>query len=231
MVNGDEVVHGIEILNEITVDYNESNIVSENFDFSKMKFMVIQIHVNEKSIYLFNKYVHPSSTYKTTQKYIFSGGVLKPFNKKLITLNSVVDAVLLDNTYYVYNRNSFNTIFIYKDVFERIINDNADNIKKCKFLKNTDCFISDCQSDGRYLKKLTKIIIAKGFDEAEQNKDEIPKVIEKFGLSLRTSEKGEVIYHNKEDLPELLNLLLRHYVIDALTNSKMIAAAIQKYQA
>ena len=231
MVNKADVIHGTEILGEITTEYNDDNVVSESTDLSKIKFMVIQIYANEKSLYLFKKYVQPSSAYKTCQKYILSGGLLKPFTDEIITIHSVVDAILLGEVYYVFNRNTFNSMFAYKDVFARILNENADMIRKSGLLTEADQFMADCESDGRYLTRLTKVILAKGFDEVSKKKAEIPGVIKEFDLSLKASVDGEIVYRGKEDIPELLNLLLRHYVIDALTSNKMIAAAIQEYQA
>lgn len=231
MVNKADVIHGTEILGEITTEYNDDNVVSESTDLSKIKFMVIQIYANEKSLYLFKKYVQPSSAYKTCQKYILSGGLLKPFTDEIITIHSVVDAILLGEVYYVFNRNTFNSMFAYKDVFARILNENADMIRKSGLLTEADQFMADCESDGRYLTRLTKVILAKGFDEVSKKKAEIPGVIKEFNLSLKASVDGEIVYRGKEDIPELLNLLLRHYVIDALTSNKMIAAAIQEYQA
>lgn len=231
MVSKDDVIHGEEILREITVDLTEDNVVSENTDLTKIKFMVMQIYVKKKSLYLFKKYIQPSTAYKTSEKYIFSGGILKPFTDEIITINSYVDAVLLDETYYVFNRNTFNSIFAYKDVFAKILNDNTEMIRNSGLLTEADQFVSDCESDGRYLTRLTKVILAKGFDEIAKKKSEIPSVIKEFNLSLKTSMEGEIVYRGKEDIPELLNLLLRHYVIDALTSNKMIAAAIEEYQA
>lgn len=231
MVNKTDVIHGTEILSEVTTEYNDDNVVSESTDLSKIKFMVIQIYANEKSLYLFKKYVQPSSAYKTCQKYILSGGLLKPFTDEIITIHSVVDAILLGEVYYVFNRNTFNSMFAYKDVFARILNENADMIRKSGLLTEADQFMADCESDGRYLTRLTKVILAKGFDEVSKKKAEISGVIKEFNLSLKASVDGEIVYRGKEDIPELLNLLLRHYVIDALTSNKMIAAAIQEYQA
>ena len=231
MVSKNDVIHGEEILQEITVDLTEDNVVSENTDLTKIKFMVIQIYIKKKSLYLFKKYVQPSTAYKTSEKYIFSGGILKPFTDEIITINSYVDALLFDETYYVFNRNTFNSIFAYKDVFAKILNDNTEMIRNSGLLTEADQFVSDCESDGRYLTRLTKVILAKGFDEVTKKKSEIPSVIKEFNLSLKTSMEGEIVYRGKEDIPELLNLLLRHYVIDALTSNKMIAAAIQEYQA
>jgi hypothetical protein len=180
---------------------------------------------------MFKKYVHPSTAYKKSEKFTLSGGLLKPFTKDIITINSYVDAFLLSDAYYIFNRNTFNTIFAYKDVFTKILHENTDTIRKSGVLTNTDAFLCDCESDGRYLTRLTKVILAKGFDEIAEKKDEIPKVIEEFDLSLKTSSDGEIIYDTKESIPEILHLLLRHYVIDALTSNKMIAAAIQEYRA
>ncbi len=141
------------------------------------------------------------------------------------------DAMLIDENYYIFNRNAFNSIFAYKDVFARIISNNKDEIRKSGLLNEPDKFVSDCETDGRYLTRLTKVILAKGFDEVSKRKSEIPSVIKDFNLSLNTTSTGEIIYKGKENIPELLNLLLRHYVIDALTSNKMIASAIQEYQA
>lgn len=230
MVQKEDVIHGKEIIDEISVDFTKDNSVSKNTDLSKIKFMVIQIYSETKSIYLFKKYIQPSTAYKTCEKYIFVGGILKPFTDKIITINSFVDAMLINETYYVFNRNTFNSIFAYKDVFARILNDNTEMIRNSGVLTEDDKFVSDCESDGRYLTRLTKVILAKGFDEVAKKKAEIPSVIKEYDLSLKISEEGEIVYRGKEDIPELLNILLRHYVIDALTNKKMIAAAIQEYR-
>lgn len=231
MVKKDDVIHSGEIIDEITVDYTDQNVITESTDLSKIKFMVIQIYSNGESFYLFKKYLQPTSAYKTSQKYTLSGGLLKPFTDEVITINSYVDAFLFEEVYFVFNRNAFNSIFAYKDVFSKILNDNIGTIKESGLLTDTETFVSDCESDGRYLTRLTKVILAKGFDEVTKKKAEIPGVIKEFNLSLKTTGEGEIIYRGKEDIPELLNLLLRHYVIDALTSNRMIAAAIQEYQA
>lgn len=231
MVKKEDVIHGDKILSQIAVQYTDDNVVSENTDLSKIKFMVFQIYAQDKSIFILKKYIQPSAAYKTSQKYIFSGGVLRPFTDEVITINSFVDAFLFDNYYYVFNRNAFNSMLSYKDVFAKILSDNKDMIRDCGLLSGSDEFVSDCESDGRYLTRLTKVILAKGFDEVAKKRGEVPSVIREFNLSLRTSADGEIVYRGKEDIPELLNLLLRHYVIDALTSNKMIAAAIQEYQA
>lgn len=231
MVNKPDVIYGDDILGQLSVEYTQANTVTEDTDLAKIKFMVIQIYASNKSLYLFKKYIQPTTAYKTTEKYIFSGGVLKPFTEKIITISNLVDAYLLDKTYYILNRNAFNAMFLYKDVYAKILEDNTELIRKSGLMADTAQFIADCKADGRYLTRLTKSILAKGFEEVPKRKGEIRKVVEDFGLSLSLSDSGEIVYRGKADIPEVLNLLLRHYVIDALTSNKMIAAAIHEYQA
>lgn len=228
-----DVVFGKEILEDLTVDYTENNVVSETSDLNKMKFIVYQIYELESqtSMYLYAKYIQPNTAFRTSQKYIFSGGVLRPFVDEVITLSSAIDAVLLGEKYLVFNRNAFNSIFSYKDVYKKILEDNTPKIIDSGLLTNSDKFISDCEADGRYLTRLTKAILAKGFEEVTAKRTQVKQIAEDYNLSLDISENGEIIYKGKEDIPEVLNLLLRHYVIDALTSNKMIASAIQEYEA
>lgn len=230
IVEKTNVIHGDEIIDELSVEYSNSNIVTDSTDLSRIKFMVIQIFTDDKSLYLFKKYIQPTTAYRTTQKYILSGGLLKPFAEEIITISSVVEAFLLDEYYFVLNRNSFNSIFAYKDVYKKILDDNSQTIKDSGLMTESEQFITDCEADGRYMTRLTKAILAKGFEEVAKKKSGIPTVIKDFKLSLKISGSGEIIYEGKKDIPEILNLLLRHYVIDALTSNRMIAAAIQEYQ-
>lgn len=226
----ERVVHGEEILEQLSVKYTSINTVQEDTDLSKIKFVVIQLYYQERALFLFQKYTQPSTALKTSEKYMFFGGQLKPYDGKIITLNYTVDAFLLDETYYILNRNAFNSIFSYKDVLRRILEENSETIINSRLIQNSDCFIRDCESDGRYLTRLTKAILAEGFQKVTEKKTNIKKVIEDFNLSLKVSDQDEIVYRDKADVPEILNLLLRHFVRDALTSDKMIAAAIQDYQ-
>lgn len=233
MVKETDVIFGKDIINEFSVEYTDSNVINDSTDLGKIKFVAYQIYDadSEESMYIFTKYVQPSTAYKTSLKYIFTGGVLKPFTDEVITLTSVVDAILLGGNYFVFNRNSFNSIFAYKDVYKKILDDNLEMIEQSGLLTDSSKFVSDCEADGRYLTRLTKAILAKGFEEVSKRQEEVKKIAEDFDLSLDISDEGQIVYKGKEDIPEVLNLLLRHYVIDALTSNKMIASAIQEYEA
>ena len=141
MVKKSDAIHGDEIISEITVEYTDQNVITESTDLSKMRFMVIQVFYKNKSVYLFKKYLQPTAAYKTSQKYILSGGLLKPFTDDVITINALVDAFLFNETYFVFNRNTFNSMFAYKDVFSKILNDNIKTIKDSGLLTETESFV------------------------------------------------------------------------------------------
>ena len=226
------VIHGAEIISQLSVDCNGKDVVDEKTDLSKIRFMVMQVFdgASGDSLYLFSKYVQPATAYRTAEKYFLSGGVLRPFTKKVITIRVAVDAFLIDGTYYVLHRNNFNSIFSYKDIYSRVIENNIGTINQCGLMRDPARFIADCESDGRYVGRLAKAILAKGFEEVAARKGSVKQIVDDFGLSLKITDTGEIDYTGKEDIPVILNLILRHYVIDALTNNKMIAAAIQEYQ-
>ncbi len=198
MVDKSDVIHSDEVLSQITIKYTDDNVVSKNTDLSKIDFMVIQVDVQGKSLYIFKKYTHQSTAYRTSQKYVLSGGLLKPFRDEIITINSSVDAFLLGDTYYVFNRNIFNSIFAYSDVFIKILHANSQMICDSGLLADPAQFVDDCESDGRYLKRLTKVILAKGFDEVAKKTAEVPNIINEFGLTLITSTEGVIIYRVKK---------------------------------
>lgn len=68
MVKKEDVIHGDEILDQLSVEYSENNTVTESTDLSRIKFMVLQVYEDGKSLYLFKKYIQPTTAYKTTEK-------------------------------------------------------------------------------------------------------------------------------------------------------------------
>lgn len=70
MVKKEDVIHGDEILDQLSVEYSESNTVTESTDLSRIKFMVLQVYEDGKSLYLFKNIYsqqlrtkQPKSTY------------------------------------------------------------------------------------------------------------------------------------------------------------------------
>lgn len=233
IVKKKSVINGSILIDKISgSSFENDNILDEKVNLSKIKTIVIQLYSPKfkKSIYLFEKYVHPTSKFRNACKFTLVGRDIKPFNKEIITLHSVIDAILYEDTYYVFNRSNFNSIFNYKDLFYRVIEDNRKMIKQSGFISNTDEFIDECRNDGRYLPRLTKVILAKGFENIVVHKSKLPQLKQEFGLNIVLRNDGTIEYNNKQQVNDILNVLLEHCVVSALTERKMLAKAIEAYK-
>jgi hypothetical protein len=233
VVEKDKVINGIDLLlkmEECIID--DSKVVDKGTNLNTLSFIIMHLYdsKNKKSVYFFEKYVHATSKYKTTSKFTLHGKKAVPFKDEILTINPIVDAILCDDNYYILNRKNFNSIFNFKDVFYKIINENQEDIKKSKLFIESDRFIKDCMEDGRYLPRLTKVILARGFETVNSNKDKLPELKAQYKLSFQLTKDGRIKYNDKKEISDIINVLLDHFVISALTDKKMLAKAIEKYE-
>lgn len=226
------VVHGEEILGQMTIDHNEKNTLSGDVNFSRLDFLIIKLFIpNGEEMYLCKKHIKNATGYrKNACNFAFNGKEYKLLGENILAIGEGIDAFLVNGYYYIANRNNFNSMFDYKDVFHKIVKDNKDKICEMNILYNANEFLDKCEKDGRYLPRLTKAILADGFQNLEQNRENIKETVKEFGLKVEVDESNSILYDESSDISEILNLLLEHYVKSALSSKKMIAAAIEKYQ-
>lgn len=227
-----DVINGKIILDDMAITDN-LKFVDDKTNFDKFKFAVLDIalEIDEKKerVVLFKKYHQPAATFKESYKYVITGKIMKEIIKPILSFDSQVDAFFYKNTYYVINRNSFNSIFKFKDLFIKVVDNNIEAIKALEILQDEDGFIDICKNDGRYLPRVTKAILAKSFETCKTNIDKIPQIIASRNLSIKLTKDNRIAYSDKIGVKEVLDLLLEHYVISELTNEKLIAIAIEKY--
>lgn len=234
VVETEKVVNFPQIVDNLTIEYTDENIVNESTDYDKFDFVVMKLSDNNESepkssIIILKKHYKSPAKFKGTQSYIFNGKQANPFNKKLLIIGSNVDAVSIDNNFYIMNREHFNTMLNFKDVYYKIVDDKSPEIHSSELFDNSLQFIEDCKNNGRYVTRLTKAILADGFKNVKNNKDKIPQLIHDHNLRLEMNTDGKIIY-KKENVDEMLNLLLEHYVTSDLTERRMLAKAIEKYE-
>lgn len=233
IVEKDSVINGGELLSKMNqVISNTDDVLDDKVKLHNLNFIVIKLYdsVNNKNMYLFQKYVHPTSKYRSAFKYTLHGKTAKLFNEEVLTINSSVDAILYDANYYILNRNNFNSIFNFKDIFYKIINDNKQKIKESNLFVTSEAFIEDCIQDGRFLPRLTKVILAEGFNTVNNNKNKLPELKQQYSLSFTLTNDNRIEYTDKSQVSDIINVLLDHFVISALTDKKMLAKAIEKYE-
>ena len=233
IVEKTKVINGNELLYRMDeVISGNDDILDDKVKLSNLNLIAIKLYNSDtkKKIYLFQRYVHPTVKYRNSFKYILNGRTAKLFKGELVTINTSVDAILYEDNYYILNRNSFNTMFNFKDVFYKIIDDNKEKITESNLFVSADKFIEDCTQDGRYLPRLTKVILANGFDSANDHKNKLPELIQQYKLSFSLKEDNRIDYTDKKQIKDIIDVLLEHFVISALTEKKMLAKAIEKYE-
>jgi len=240
-VSVDDVVQVIEkekvnnhekLMKEITIEYSDENTVGEETDFGKFNFLILKISSNEEdreSLIFYKKHYKSPVKFKNTRSYIFNGKEPKIFREDLLIIGSNVDVLCMGSLFYIVNRNHFNSMLDFKDIYQRVVDSNEERIVECNVFENPKQFISDCKENGRHVVRLTKAILAKGFTNLENNKDRLSEILSNHNLNLELDGEGKIIY-NKEHTGEILNLLLEHYVTSDLTNRRMLAKAIAKYE-
>lgn len=117
----------------------------------------------------------------------------------------------------------------FDEIFTHYIKTNEDKIVKSNLFMNSDQFIEDCTQDKRNTIKLAKIIMNDGFKNVQENRQNLPRILNEYNLNIKLSENGKFCYDNPTQIKEILNIFLEHYVTSALSNNKMIALAIQNY--
>lgn len=137
---------------------------------------------------------------------------------------------MVNDCYYILNRDKFNAMFDYKDAFLNVVEENEKAIVDTNMIANASEFIEQCKNDGRYLPRLTKAILGKGFKNLVEYKSRLARIKAEYGLNIELTPDEKIVYKSPEDAPEILNLLMDHYVISALTEHRMLAKAIEKYE-
>lgn len=233
-IEEEKVVNYPLLAESFTVDYTDDNTINENTDYDKLNFIVVKLSDNSEeepkpAITVLKKHLKSPAKFKGTKRFVFNGKEAKAFDKPLLVIGPNVEAFNVEGYFYIVNRNNFNTMLNFKDVYYKIIDDNVEQIKQTELFDNADNFIADCRNDGRYITRLSKVILAGNFKNVEDNKNKLQNIKNDYKLNLEFTEDGKIVY-KKEHVNEILNLLLEHYVTSALTDKRMLAKAIEKYE-
>lgn len=232
-LGSDEVFYSEQILETISENLNDRvDLISDEAIISKLDFVILRLYsIKEgvKPLYLFKRCVKASTKFKSSVKFTFEGGVPKLFKKPMLMISDWLDVFLYEDRYYIFDRDGFNSIFNYKDGFHMIVDSGYNMIEQSDIFADPREFVLHCKENGRHLPRLAKIIASDGFLNLKENKNNLKKVKERYNLSININEKNQIIYEDKKDIPEILNLLLDHYVNSALSERAMLAKAIEKY--
>lgn len=234
VIEEEKVINYPQLAEAITVEYTDDNIIDENIDYDKLDFVVVKISDNSEeqakpAVTVLKKHLKSPAKFKGTKRFVFNGKQAVAFEKPLLVIGSNVEAFNIGGFFYIINRDKFNSMLNFKDVYYKIVDDNAEQIRQAALFDNADEFIADCRNNGRYVTRLTKAILVESFKNVKDNKNKLQVIKKEYKLNLEITNDGKIVY-KKEYVNEILNLLLEHYVTSALTDKKMLAKAIEKYE-
>lgn len=221
------VRYGEDIINQITIVQNVSNTVNKNTNFSKLDFIVMQVHFGEYKAYLF--YPHFKSE-KMLKGFKFGFAVDgKPIliDSEILTINSDPTAMLIGEKYYVFKRHNFKSIFKMSENLIEIIDENIDRIEKLDIFEDIQPFIVDCKKNSRHVEKLVKAITQEDFDVAAKYKDSLGDVIDNHKLRIQINSEHKIIYNDISEINQILNLILDNYVETSLTEEYRTAKSFE----
>lgn len=231
-INSKLIVEADNINSKIIKD-EKAPYVDRKTNFKKFQFIVIRyfFKMNDeiKTLTVYSKYYQPAEKFKKSFKYCFLDDEIKKLNSDILYFDGRVDAFEIENNYYIINMKSFNSIFDFKEGFNQIIEAKRSTIEKQGFLDNPNEFINDCKNDGRYNKRLCKIITSDAYESLEGQVHKLPNYFKRFKISLSLDKKNIIKYRGKEDINEILNILMRRYAIDGLSEEEMIITGIEEY--
>lgn len=234
VVKSNDVINFERLKEKLTVEYTPDNIISDKTDYNRFDFIYIQLSDNKdkdsyQTLTMIKRHLKSPAKLRGAKSFVFNGNEAKVYDKSLLIIGDNVEAFHVGETFYVLNRNNFNSYLNFKDLYYRIVDDNKDSIIESELFDDAEEFVAECRSNGRFVTRLTKAILADGFKNVKKNKSKLNDLKKDFKLNLEFTEDGKIIY-KKEHIDEILNLLLEHYVTSALTDKKMLALAIEKYE-
>lgn len=207
--------------------------VDRKTDFKKFSFIAVRYFqiVNEevKTLTIYSKYFQPATKFKKSFKLCFLDDEIKKLNSDIFYFDGRVDAFEFEKNHYIMNMKLFNSIFDFKEGFNNIIESKRPEIVNQVLIENADAFIEDCKNDGRYNQRLCKIITSDAFERLEGQIHKFPNYFRRFKIPLNLDENNLIQYRGKEDISKILNILMRRYAIDGLTDEEMIITGVEEY--
>lgn len=143
-------VENYEIINhkvreeDIIVLNNDVRLDKLNFIFFRM---TMEINNEIKQITIIKKFNKPRTVLQQAMKLGWLGDKMKRIYDDIIYLDNQVDAFEYDGQFYVFNRNNFNTIFKFKDMYCKLIDKSSEFIAESDFINDPDAFIEKCKEN------------------------------------------------------------------------------------
>ena len=221
-------VKNYQVIND-KIDAEEVTNISKKTDLDKVNFIIFKICINdnlkEKELTIIKRFNKPSTVLRQGMRFSLVGDKMKRIDDDVIFLDGQIDAFEYGDIFYIIDRQKFNSIFKFRDMYCKIIDEKEAFIKEKELIDNPEEFINICKNNGHYVKKLTKAIVKNGFENLEKNKHRVKDVIKQHKLDIKIDSNNRIIFEENK-IEEIINLLLDHYVKSELSDKRAVARAL-----
>lgn len=185
------------------------------------------IFVINNKITLIKKFSYPKRLLKKSilniKKY-----PLEQVEEDIFSLDNRIDAFELDGTVYILNNNAFETIFSLESEYQSKINATISLLKDSELIEGVEEFKNECLNHKSRTKRLLKLLNKNNFNVLKEKKELIKEVIDTYSLTIELSEEGKIVYSDKQEIGEILNILGDNYYISSILQEKRLAKSSQE---
>lgn len=136
---------------------NERNInkISEETSFDKINFIYFKIEKpnSDIKITIFKKFIKPQNALRKSMKVKLLGEKMKRVKEDILYLDGLVSCFEYNGKFYIFDRNHFNSLFKFREMYCRLVDDNSNEICKSEFIDDPEAFIEKCKNNRTFCKK------------------------------------------------------------------------------
>lgn len=150
-----EAVEEYEKLLENINNERSINKISEETSFDKINFIYFKIEKpnSDIKITIFKKFIKPQNALRKSMKVKLLGEKMKRVKEDILYLDSLVSCFEYNGKFYIFDRNHFNSLFKFREMYCKLVDDNSNEICKSEFIDDPEAFIEKCKNNRTFCKK------------------------------------------------------------------------------
>lgn len=172
---------------------------------------------DDEKVFLYKKTARSTLLEKGIMAFLGSQ-VLKKCTERLFIIDNRVDVVVFDEAVYVINRYPFESMFKYSDEYIKITDRALCEIQELGIIEGFEEFSEACRGNGRLQKQIVKMVSEDGIKTLRENLENIPNVIQEFGLDV-SFEDGKMVFE-EDNFGDIVRVITNVLGTRALDKSK-----------
>lgn len=138
------------------LDKEESiNSINQDTKLEKINFIYFKLEIpnTTKRIVLLKKFIKPQTTLRQAIRFKMLGNKMERVNEDILYLDNSVSVFEYNSKFYIFDRNHFNSLFKFRDMYCKLIDNNSEEINTSELVDNPQAFIDKCKNNRTLCKK------------------------------------------------------------------------------